>query len=139
MQGSGDGTVIENRALIHLSNIMIANARAHKYKEMAILSQSPRAVVRLYGAVDTLLSLVTTKTINTEKDKVEAIIKAMDGINGKSVEAATAVLRTAIDNIEAIIRAHKWYDMPRFDGSDMSLISEFYEDVKPKDTEEVQD
>lgn len=124
-----DGLVIENRALIHLSNIMIANARAHKFREMAELAKSKRANERLGSAISTFIGLVGSKTLSTDHRKtIDTAHNALAAVKISTDKAPekTEVLAKIINDIEGVILANKWHDMPRHGGSDMTLVEEFY-------------
>jgi len=126
----GDSGVIENRALIHLSNIMIANARAHRFKEMATLAKSKRANERLAEALDTFIGLIGSKTLTEGQDTTLAEAReALEMVTESDDKAPdkTKEYKAILIVLEGIIRAHKWYDMPRNDGGDFNLIDEFYD------------
>lgn len=124
-----DSLVIENRALVHLSNIMIANARVHNFKEMAELAKSKRANDRLCSAISTFIALVGSKGLTDPQKKIILKLKKELSEVRKSTDKApdkTDKLAEIIDGIEEIIRIRKWYDMPTHNGADMNLIAEFY-------------
>lgn len=134
-EDNNQSLVIENRALIHLSNIMIANARAHKFKEMATLAKSVRANERFMAALDTFIGLVGSKHLSDEhaktlKEATASLEKVEDSTDKAPVK--TKALKKILNDIESIIRANRWHDMPRHGGTGMSLIEEFY-GIKPGD------